>query len=81
MSTDRIIHLEPLKEAVDDMYDGLAEIVLVDNRIVLRSKINKKNNVSIEVDDYMGYMFFEELIENFNRLLAKQYLKEQNKKK
>ena len=81
MSTDRIIHLEPLKEAVDDMYDGFAEIVLVDNRIVLRSKINKKNNVSIEVDDYMGYMFFEELIENFNRLLAKQYLKEQNKKK
>jgi mannitol-specific phosphotransferase system IIBC component len=81
MSTDRIIHLEPLKEAIDDMYDGFAEIVLVDNRIVLRSKINKKNNVSIEVDDYMGYMFFEELIENFNRLLAKQYLKEQNKKK
>lgn len=81
MSTDRIIHLEPLKEVIDDMYDGLAEIVVLDDALVLRSKKNKKQCVSMLVDDYLGFTYFEELVENFNRLLARQYLKEQNKKK
>jgi len=67
------------EKAINAMYGSNVKLEMTDTKMTLKVK-NKKISTSIEFADIMGAIYsFEELVENFNALLAKQYLKELNK--